>query len=374
MAKKKFTLLCIAIILLVSIPAITMGFPDTQNHWAWDTIEWAKTQNMVTGYPDGTFKPNERVTEAEFLTMLTRAYLGELQQNANSNHWADPYYSIANSYNFPVRGFTHVAIRNSLIDRTKVAEIVAGAQGVNYSGRDAILYLLLSGLAEGRDPNNITINNYDGGAYLTRAEAIQFVRNVLENGGKDMKPRPNNPSPTLPQYGNNETITPNPENIYEKPKTPSTPPSTPIQPATTELTAADKKRLAEYKSGYLPGHDQRTQSYRSSEEVHERDPSSRQFVLERGMETLNELYGKENASFKIFPYIELLYVDDYSYFAMRGILQITYFGNNEDNLTPNVTYERDMEYAFSYRYGLQSRQTTWSLQDTRPLSDWRTVE
>jgi hypothetical protein len=46
---------------------------DISKHWAKSAIEDAVAKGYVKGYPDGTFKPNEQVTRAEFLAIITRA-------------------------------------------------------------------------------------------------------------------------------------------------------------------------------------------------------------------------------------------------------------------------------------------------------------
>ncbi|MCG0239402.1 MAG: S-layer homology domain-containing protein [Firmicutes bacterium] len=50
-----------------------VAFPDTANHWASGYIAVAKMSNLASGYPDGTFKPQNNVTNAEVLAFLTRA-------------------------------------------------------------------------------------------------------------------------------------------------------------------------------------------------------------------------------------------------------------------------------------------------------------
>lgn len=185
------------------------GFKDMSHHWASNTVEWAVQNGITKGYPDGTFKPNKAVTEAEFLTLLINAY-----QDTNKNfvvlktpnHWADSYYNFAKMMNYPTSGFNDFKKRDWLITREKVAEIVVGTQGVNYSGKDAIHYLLKAGLAVGNDPNKVTINNFGGGNTLTRAEAVQFIKNIKSKGKSSLQVRPEQPSAPLPNIGVNEPI------------------------------------------------------------------------------------------------------------------------------------------------------------------------
>ncbi len=51
------------------------GFKDTNRHWGALAIEWAAGQGIVDGYEDGTFRPDNIVSEPEFLAMLLRAIL-----------------------------------------------------------------------------------------------------------------------------------------------------------------------------------------------------------------------------------------------------------------------------------------------------------
>ena len=48
------------------------GFADTQQHWAGDAIGQLAARKLMQGYPDGTFKPNQPITRAEFAAVLLR--------------------------------------------------------------------------------------------------------------------------------------------------------------------------------------------------------------------------------------------------------------------------------------------------------------
>lgn len=53
-------------------PPVTV-FTDITGHWAEDYINRAAAKGFISGYPDGSFKPNHPVTRAEFTVMLARA-------------------------------------------------------------------------------------------------------------------------------------------------------------------------------------------------------------------------------------------------------------------------------------------------------------
>ncbi len=47
-------------------------FPDIDGHWAHNYIDQAKSVDLVAGYPDGTFDPDHYITRAEAVTLVNR--------------------------------------------------------------------------------------------------------------------------------------------------------------------------------------------------------------------------------------------------------------------------------------------------------------
>ncbi|MEW9673669.1 trypsin-like peptidase domain-containing protein [Ammoniphilus sp. 3BR4] len=172
--------------------AMTALFKDVPaNHWALDAISWGKRSGMVKGYPDGTFLPQKQVSEAEFMVMLFEAYQPpELHSYKVTYHWSDPYYLFAKSRNYPAQGYQKVANRNLAINRERVAELIAGVDGVHFNGAHAIQYVLGKGYAKGKVPGVVSVEAFKGKDALTRAEAVQFVKNVTESGIQELKTRP----------------------------------------------------------------------------------------------------------------------------------------------------------------------------------------
>jgi len=50
------------------------SFPDTQNHWAQPFIKSLADRNIVTGYPDNTFRPLKAINRDEFAAILQKAF------------------------------------------------------------------------------------------------------------------------------------------------------------------------------------------------------------------------------------------------------------------------------------------------------------
>lgn len=67
-------------------------FPDVQDHWANYEINLAYAHNLIQGYPDGTFKPDQEITRAEAMTIVNRVlerYPHKDLLPENMIHWPD---------------------------------------------------------------------------------------------------------------------------------------------------------------------------------------------------------------------------------------------------------------------------------------------
>jgi hypothetical protein len=82
---------------MAGVPAMAAMFQDLQGNWATNAIQDLSGQNIITGYPDGSFRPNGNITRAEFSAVMVKA-LG-LNASANgsqtfndvpSSNWAYP--------------------------------------------------------------------------------------------------------------------------------------------------------------------------------------------------------------------------------------------------------------------------------------------
>ena len=55
-------------------PASAAGFPDVPaNYWAKKHIDYLVSKGVVKGFPDGTFKPEAKVTREQFAKMIVVA-------------------------------------------------------------------------------------------------------------------------------------------------------------------------------------------------------------------------------------------------------------------------------------------------------------
>ncbi|NGZ76671.1 S8 family peptidase [Saccharibacillus alkalitolerans] len=166
---------------------VKLPFADVPaKFWGRETVAWAFERGLAKGYADGQFKPNAKVSEAEFLAMLIRTFEPGVK-NSTSGTWSNTYYARAKQLGLPVQGSASKSARTQMLTRLQVAELIASADGKNYTGNAAIRYLLSSGIASGTSKTQKTIASFNGNRTLTRAEALQFLKNLTEKGSGSLK-------------------------------------------------------------------------------------------------------------------------------------------------------------------------------------------
>lgn len=176
-----------------SVLAATCFFTDIKGHWAEATIQWASEQKLVQGYEDGTFRPENVVTEAEFLAMLLRLYPNAMEivkQNPSTpNNWSYPYYVTAKQFNMPLASSEEPSSKSLPLPRGQAAELITSAFGNHYDTNGAIAFLYDMGLSNGRKEK--TLLGYEEAGKLTRAEAAQFLKSLSEKvPASELKKRP----------------------------------------------------------------------------------------------------------------------------------------------------------------------------------------
>ncbi|MDR0270860.1 S-layer homology domain-containing protein [Paenibacillus sp.] len=80
------------------VASVAAKFKDVKGHWAEEAIAKAYDLKLITGYQDGTFKPNGKITRAEFGAILSRATKLTTTTGTNlfpdmQGNWAEPAIS-----------------------------------------------------------------------------------------------------------------------------------------------------------------------------------------------------------------------------------------------------------------------------------------
>jgi uncharacterized protein YkwD len=151
-------------------------FNDIAKHWASVAISWAVDNKVVNGYTDGTFRPNNKVSEQEFLTMFVNAFAETVPPSKQNEGWSVRFYDYANDNGYTLQGSHNIQARTMPLSRLGVAELIASAAGQSYTGDEAIQYLLDNNYSKGK--TSATVEGYAGTDTLTRAEAVQFIKTL----------------------------------------------------------------------------------------------------------------------------------------------------------------------------------------------------
>ncbi len=112
MNMKKLIATALAVVMIFGLVSVgfaaAVEFPDIEDHEYASSIEKLATLEVIQGYPDGTFKPDDRVKRSEFAKMIV-IMLG-LEETAElfegmatvfpdvpGSHWASGYITVAHS-------------------------------------------------------------------------------------------------------------------------------------------------------------------------------------------------------------------------------------------------------------------------------------
>lgn len=200
--KKIMILTCIAILLLAAsvllltkeVFAISINFTDVkQDDWFYKNLQELTEKNIASGYPDGTFKPNNTLQFEEFIKMLIVAIEGQALKGEEGQEWHQPYVEKAEASKYITED--QKALIGQNISRGAMAEILYNALSVKENIKaftDAELQYLSDRLTDVNktDIKTLTINGigvisgYPDGTFkptntLTRAEAVAVISRVI---------------------------------------------------------------------------------------------------------------------------------------------------------------------------------------------------
>ena len=177
---------------------------DISGHWAQSKIENMVGQGILSGYPDNTFKPDNQVTRAEFITMVNRAFDFTTQatinySDVNPGDWYAEEVARAKAAGY-ISGYEDSTMRpNNPISRQEVAVITSKILKLDGStsleqvnrfsdsneiaawSRNAVAAMVKAGCMSGY-PDGTFKATYP----MTRAEACVILYNAAQfSPGKD---------------------------------------------------------------------------------------------------------------------------------------------------------------------------------------------
>ena len=170
-------------------------FSDIAGHWAGGDIKALSEAGIVAGFGDGTFRPDQQVTRAEFVKLLVTAFslsgdgAGQYR-DVQSGDWFKPYVDAASAlglitgydgYFYPSDSLTRqdaaVVIYRTLRQLGKEASgshhFPDSAEIAEYA-REAAGALAAAGIMQG------TGSGFEPAAVATRAQVVKMIRNMME--------------------------------------------------------------------------------------------------------------------------------------------------------------------------------------------------
>jgi len=196
--KKRMVALSLALCMLLTLVpfASAASFTDIGSHWARESIIAMADAGIVNGYPDGTFRPNETITRAEFLTIVVRryapdeAYSAVVPTDVAANAWYNDIIRRALGAGYiPAEMIVGNQLKpDTAITREEAAAVLATAlklpastKSLTYSDRAAISTWAVEAVA--RCSENGLFGGYaDGGFHpqgnITRAEVSTVLNRV----------------------------------------------------------------------------------------------------------------------------------------------------------------------------------------------------
>lgn len=198
-AKKRLLfLIAMAIALLVAAvptPAWAAGPTDISGHWAQERIAACAGQDLIKGYPDGTFRPDRSITRAEFMVLVNRSFgyshgSGRAFKDVPAGSWfaGEVAKAVAAGY---AGGYPDGTVRpNNPITRAEAAAMIARIKDLAPDTAAAGKFADAAGIpawskgAIGAAVGRGIMGGYPDGSFradspITRAEAVTALTKAL---------------------------------------------------------------------------------------------------------------------------------------------------------------------------------------------------
>jgi predicted phosphodiesterase len=195
---KKILLMLMTFVLLITsanlpVSAATENFDDVKGHWAEKNINWSQERDLVKGYPDGEFKPEGKITKAEFITIINNFMKAEEGRDfkfkdVKKSDWY--YEEVRKAVNYYLKDEDYFR-GDDYIDRDEASKLIAAVYGLkevelnDFNDRDEIINKgAVASLADKK-----VLNGYPDGSFkpknpITRAEASKIFNVAYDNIGE----------------------------------------------------------------------------------------------------------------------------------------------------------------------------------------------
>ena len=165
-------------------PTASTGLSDIGSHWASNFIQALVARNVLSGFPDNSFRPNNSLTRAEYAAVIAKAFNQPLKrpgmkfQDVRDTFWGAQAILKANRMGF-IAGFPDGTFRANQ-QLTRVQAIVALVSGLGLTGGSPGLLEVYSDRAQ--------IPSYATNAIATATQHRIIVNHPLLNQLEPLRP------------------------------------------------------------------------------------------------------------------------------------------------------------------------------------------
>ncbi|WP_442596575.1 S-layer homology domain-containing protein [Neobacillus sp. D3-1R] len=140
----------------------------------YETISWAVEKNLVKGYPDGTFKPNNVLTESQFAAIMSRYFNPTIEEGLDPTQWSNAHYDYLKKSGVLLPGHTDISHKNKVFTRLELAKAFFKSRGLTGSDKDVIDWMYENHITAGKGVSEDKYIDFGGQDGLKRAHVSAF--------------------------------------------------------------------------------------------------------------------------------------------------------------------------------------------------------
>lgn len=216
--KRALALLLALMICSAAIPTVFAAeLSDLNGHWAKDYIQSFVEKGLISGYDDGTFRPDRQITRAEFIYIVNRAYgfndtvtPGDISSltDVNATYWYAVPIQIAVAAGY-ISGYDDNTMRpNDPITRQEAAVVITKLNQLTPDASKAVGFRdsesfedwsmpYIGAVAEATFMRGDENGNFLPTKDLTRAEAVVLLTKSAEEYISDAPETPSTTDPAI---------------------------------------------------------------------------------------------------------------------------------------------------------------------------------
>lgn len=199
--KIRFMVFLTVFAITTSVSFGNSNFPDVSSHWAENYIDYLSSEGIISGFPDGTFKPNQLLTRAQVSVLLSNQ-LNLTPESSNfpdvpASHWASGFIGAVLSEGI-MSGYPDGTFKpNNPMTRAEVSSVISSAYNMvqsstgspfsdvnqNHWAFSSIMALvdnyIASGYPDGTFKPNSSVTRAEFSVFMARAINPQFLQGAI---------------------------------------------------------------------------------------------------------------------------------------------------------------------------------------------------